>query len=219
LPGKHTPTRLSRLLSAAFPDQHSVVRRAWMLTGAILAAAALVGSMVWVRAATGSGPRPLMVQPAVPVASAIATLVPSPPVPLRSPSPTPSLRRAAAPPPTARKSPARTSPATPRPPALTATYMAGANRGRGYFVMLLVRNPGSTPQSWSVSLRYDPAAGVRVGQAWNATVTTRGDTTVLSGGPLAAGATVSVGFQATQRGRGRLPTPSCTVNGSRCAVR
>jgi hypothetical protein len=188
-----------------------------MLTGAILAAAALVGSMVWVRSANGGGPRPLMVQPAAPVASAFATPEPSPTVPLRSPSATPSSRRAASP--SARKSPPRTSPAPPRPPALTATYMAGANRGRGYFVMLLVRNPGSTPQRWSVSLRYDPAAGVRIGQAWNATVTSHGDTTVLTGGPLAAGATVSVGFQATQRGRGRLPTPSCAINGSRCAMR
>jgi hypothetical protein len=218
LPAKHTLSRLGRQLSATFPDQHSVVRRAWMLAGAVLAAAALVGSMVWVRSATGSGPRPLMVQP-VPVASAYATPEASPPVPLRSASPTPTVRRAAAPPPTTRKSPPRTSPVPPRPPALTATYMAGANRGRGYFVMVMVRNPGSTPQSWSVSLRYDAAAGVRIGQAWNATVTRRGDTTVLTGASLAPGATVSVGFQATQRGRGRLPTPSCTINGSRCAMR
>jgi hypothetical protein len=222
LPGKHTTSRLGRLLSAAFPDQHSVVRRAWMITGAVLAAVALVGSMVWVRSASGGGPRPLMVQPAASAASVFPTPSPSPPIPLLTPSAVPSRRLSSPlPPRSARKSsvPGPRSSAPPRPPALAATYMVGASWDSGFIAMVLVRNTGPTPQSWSVSLRYDDAAGVRIGQAWNATITRRGDTTVLSGGPLAPGATQNVGFQATRRGHGRLELPSCTINGSPCGVR
>jgi Cellulose binding domain len=190
-----------------------------MVAGALLAAGALVGAMAWVRSVSGAESHPLMVQPAVPVASVFPTPPESPPVPLITPSP--SLRYTSPPPRSTRRSsaPVRTSPPPPRPPALAATYMVVANQDNGFIAALLVRNPGPTPQNWTVRVRYDDAAGVRIGQAWNATISRSGDTTVLTGGPLAPGATQNVGFQATRRGHGRLGPPSCTINGSRCAVR
>ena len=110
----------------------------------------------------------------------------------------------------------RTSPS--RAPALVATYSVGASWDSGFIAAVLVRNTGPTPLNWSVSVRYDDDARVRIGQARNATITRDNGTTVLSGGPLAPGATQNVGFQASKRGRDRVGPPSCTINGSPCAM-
>ena len=37
--------------------------------------------------------------------------------------------------------------------------------------------------------------------------------------PLAPGGTLNVGFEATKRGRGQIRAPSCSINGSPCAMR
>jgi hypothetical protein len=216
LPGKHTPAPLGRLLAAL--SRHSEhLRRAWTTTIIVVAATAFVLSMIWVRTVSGSGPRPLMVQPAASTQPVYP--VRSPPVPIRSPSaaPSPAARRAASTgPPRSRK------PATPNTtaPAVTATYRTGASWDRGFIAMVQVHNTSKTAQNWSITIRFDDQSGVRIGPVWNAVTSRDGYATVLrSGAPLAPGGTVNVGFEATKRGRGQIRAPSCSINGSPCAMR
>jgi hypothetical protein len=222
LPGKHTPTMLGRLL-AALPGNSDHLRRAWTTVIIVIAATAFVLSMIWVRNVSGTGPRALMVQPAASSQPVLANPVPSPPVPVLSPSATspPSPRRSASaklsPKPKKSSAPARTT-ARARP-AVTATYSVGANWDRGFIASLQVHNTSKTPQNWSIMIRFDNQSGVRIGQVWNAVTSRNGDATVLRGtGPLAPGATLNVGFEAGKSGRGRTQAPSCTVNGSPCAM-
>jgi cellulase/cellobiase CelA1 len=216
LPGKHTSTPLGRLL-AALPGNSEHLRRAWTTTIIVVAATAFVLSMIWVRDVSGSGPRPLMVQPAASTLPVYADPVPSPPVPIRSPSaaPSPAAHRATS---TRAKTPLR--PEKSAAPAVTARYRTGADWDRGFIAMLRVHNTSKTAQNWSITIRFDDRSGVRIGPVWNAVTSRNGDATVLRGSsPLAPGATLNVGFEATKRGRGQTRAPSCSINGSPCAMR
>jgi hypothetical protein len=188
----------------------------------VIAATAFVLSMIWVRNVSSTGPRALMVQPAASSRPVHADPVPSPPVPIRSPSATasPTARRSVSAKPKAPAKPKQSSaPARTATPAVTATYQVGANWDRGFIATLRVQNTSKTPQNWSIMIRFDNQSGVRIGQVWNAVTSNNGDATVLRGGPLAPGAALNVGFEATKRGGGRTQAPSCTVNGSPCAMR
>jgi hypothetical protein len=223
LPGNHTPTMLRRLL-VALPGNSDHLRRAWTTVIIVVGATAFVLSMIWVRNVSGTGPRALMVQPAASSQPVYANPVPSPPVPVLSPSATRSAtdpaprRRSASAKPKPKKSSTPTRTTAPAQPAVTATYSVGANWDRGFIAALQVHNTSKTPQDWSIVIQFDNR-GVRIGPVWNAVTSRNGDATVLRGaGPLAPGATLNVGFEAGKSSRGRIRAPSCTVNGSPCAM-
>jgi cellulase/cellobiase CelA1 len=101
---------------------------------------------------------------------------------------------------------------------LSATYAVGSSWDTGFIGSVKVINRGSAARNWTVTVRHSSAAGVRITDAWNATLSREGDTSTFSGGPLAAGATQSFGFEATKRATGPVKPVACTVNQSGCRV-
>jgi hypothetical protein len=199
------------------------VRVGSMALAVVLAAVVTVWSMVWLRSVSPHGPGPVLVEP---VFRPAATPTEAQPVPeLPAPKLTPPVRRPS--PSRSRPAKATTRPAppvpaktatkpAPPPPIVIAFYSLGASWDTGFIGSVRLQNTGSTPQNWTVVVRYDSADGVRVGQAWNGEATRQGDTTIFRGGPLAPGATKNLGFEATKRTPDRVLPASCTVNGSAC---
>jgi hypothetical protein len=201
------------------PGDNPRLRRGWAVVGVVLAAAVVVWSFVWV----GRDPQPLLWRPAAPAA------VISVPPPSAAPSPA-TVRSAAAVLVTPSLVTAYSSPAPPVPPSPTrarptsvpvvmgATYIVGSSWDTGFVGGVTVTNVSRTPQSWTVTVRYDRSAGVRVTQAWNATLTRQGDTNAFRGGPLAPGATQNFGFEATKQAGGPVRPAACAVNQTACRV-
>ncbi|GID98204.1 cellulose binding domain-containing protein [Amorphoplanes digitatis] len=144
----------------------------------------------------------------------------------QSASPTPSKSSArpttttASPKPTekATTKPAPPKPAPPPPASFTARYAVGASWDRGFVAMVRVTNTGTTARNWTVTVSYDSRAEVRITNAWNAQLDRQGDTNVLTGGPLAPGASFSFGFEATKQTRNRIQPSGCTVDGTPCRL-
>lgn len=142
-----------------------------------------------------------------------------------SPSPSVSATRSASPSPTTSPSPSL-SPTTgnspsPSPsrttgtggPTCSATLTIVNQWPGGYQANITVTNTGTVPiQSWTVTLTFPGTPGIT--QIWNATVTVTGNqvaiTNVSYNGPLAPGASTSLGFL----GSGSPPTgtPTCTAH-------
>ncbi|MEU7907774.1 cellulose binding domain-containing protein [Actinoplanes sp. NPDC049118] len=174
---------------------------------------------------------PLMVQPTIAVADNGPSVIPlsshaasKSAAPARSAgkstSPTPSrspVRTTAAPKPTEK---ATTKPPVKSPPAasFTARYSVGASWERGFVAWVRVTNTGKTARNWTVTITHDSRAEVRITNAWNAQLDRRGDTNVLTGGPLAPGASFSFGFEATKQVRSRIQPTGCTVDGTPCRL-
>jgi hypothetical protein len=182
----------------------------------LLTAALTVWSFVWLRSVSPHGPGAVPVEPTPPVAAPIETipLLPAPSFSTAAPAPRP----VSSPPRTRRPSPRPTS--SSRPPVLiSAVYATGASWDTGFIGSVQVHNAGATPLTWTVIIRYARASGVRVGQAWNATVSRQGDAAVFRGpGPLAAGGTVTFGFETTKRTPRPVRPVSCSVNGVACGM-
>jgi hypothetical protein len=120
--------------------------------------------------------------------------------------------------------PGRSKPVASRPSAspaagLTADYLVSASWETGFIVGVLLTNPTDRPVTWRVVVTHDRRAGVRVTNAWNAALERDGSTAILTGGPLAPGATHTFGFEATKQFPGPVRPASCTVNGTPCTVR
>ncbi|GAA3347827.1 hypothetical protein GCM10020358_64080 [Amorphoplanes nipponensis] len=221
MPGKHT---------TVFP-----LRRYSFIAAAATLLVVLV-SWVAVRAVGPAQPDnrvPLLVQPTVPLGGATpAALVSASPAaastpPPASPSPSRSASASASARPTAKPTektttkpaPRRTT-AAPRPPAasFTAAYRTGASWERGFIGAVQVTNTSGQPRAWTVRIAYPAAAGVRVGNVWNAQLTRQDDAFVLTGGPLAPGATANLGFEASKQVRDAIQPTACTVDGAPCRV-
>ena len=207
------------------------MRRYAFIAGAATLLVLLV-SWVAVRAvgpAQSNARVPLMVQPTMPLGDPAATqgalpsVVPSPSsTGTPSPSPTPSR--------TPSKSPAKptekaTKPAPPRtttPPApvasFAAQYRVAGDWDRGFVAAIEVTNKTGPARTWTLKVTYAAEDGVRLGNTWNAQVSRQGNTFVLTGGPLAPGATVSVGYEASKQVRSRVEPSSCAVDGVRCGL-
>ena len=100
----------------------------------------------------------------------------------------------------------------------TGTYAVGASWDRGFIGAVTVTNKSGPARNWTVRVTFEAKDGVRVGNVWNARVDRQGDTFVFTGGPLAAGASVSLGFEASKQVRGRIQPSGCTVDGAPCQV-
>ena len=220
------------------PGKHSTGQLGLPRYSFIAAAATLLVILVaWV-AVRATGPSQekapvLVVPPSTPVVEAGAVL-PSTTPPTASPSasaspsPSPSRTRTASPSPS--RSPAQpsvrptrtTKPPAPTTPAASASFSAryqnGGSWDRGFIAGVQVTNTGNAPGDWKVSVSFDGRAGVRVTNAWNAQVSRNGDTWTFTGGPLAPGASVSFGFQASKQTRGSVRPSGCVANGTPCRM-
>jgi hypothetical protein len=217
------------VLARLLPGDNARLRRGWAAVGAVLGAAALVWSVVWVQrsADTPRSEPPLSV--ALPPSSSPSWVAPASPLVSLAPSPRASPASTASSSPRATASPSRT-PAPTRPAgvsgaggpkkvsALTATYAVGSSWDTGFIGGVTLTNGESTAVTWTVIVRNGAADGVKITDAWNATLTRQGDTDSYTGGPLAAGATATFGFEATKQATGKVTPVACTVNESTCRV-
>jgi hypothetical protein len=221
---------LSAKHSAVFP-----LRR----HGFIAAAATLLILLVsWV-AVRAVGPArqddrtPLMVQPTIPIGEAAPSVIPwgDPPSPasvdlepVASASPSASRSRTAAPTKPAAKAtttkpaPRRTTKPAPPPAAFSARYSVSSSWDHGFVSSVQVTNTGGTAGNWSVTVTFDSRARVRINNAWNAQLARQGDSNVFTGGPLAPGASVTFGFDASKRTWRRVQPTGCTINGTPCRL-
>jgi hypothetical protein len=202
-----------------------------IVIGGALALAFVLGMVLIVQShRPGGGGTAALIEPP---RSAAVVLAPSTPV--RRVSPLPSAVVSSAPPrgtsapvesrtrpPVApvRTAAGRTTATTPRPAAdvIAATYAVGSSWDTGFIGSVEVRNISDAAQSWSITVRHAEAAGVRVTTAWNATLTRQGDTNIFTGGPLPAGATVRVGFEATKQTNTGVRPTACSARRGSCRV-
>jgi cellulase/cellobiase CelA1 len=206
---------LARLL----PGDNPALRRGWVVVGVVAVAAVVVWSIVWAgRSSSPDRPPALLPPPPLVIATSSPAPVPASMAPLPS-SATPSRTSRGVPAggasPTA--APARPSP-TRAVTSLAAAYSVTSTWETGFIAGVHLTNSGTTPQNWTVTISHSGNAGVRITDAWNATLTRQGDTNVLTGGPLAPGSSLNVGFEATKQAPGPVRPSRCTVNQSACSV-
>ncbi|MEV6299561.1 cellulose binding domain-containing protein [Actinoplanes sp. NPDC051861] len=220
-------------------SKHSVSR----LTPARLvlgfAAAILVALVGWVAVRAGASTPtdaggPVIVQPSVPAEVVVPQAVeasltpsfsvsPSSPSPSvsRSPSPTPSKSRKpkrspSSSPSSTAPSPSRSSSSPPPAPVnvFDATYTTTASWRDGLIGSVRIVNNGSAPRDWTVTITYSGDLSIR--GEWNGRASASGSRVTLSGGPLAPGASVTAGYQASRNGSSRAT--GCTIGGGSCRV-
>ncbi|WP_430783210.1 cellulose binding domain-containing protein [Actinoplanes sp. G11-F43] len=130
-----------------------------------------------------------------------------------SPKPSKSAVR-----PSAGTSPSRSASPTPAPDAFAASYGTSASWREGFIAAVRVSNSGSEAREWTVTLTFPSSADVEVRGAWNASVSRSGDTVTLRGRSLAAGQSITAGFQADKETRDPVKPVSCAVGGGSCKV-
>jgi predicted carbohydrate-binding protein with CBM5 and CBM33 domain len=115
------------------------------------------------------------------------------------------------PPTTQPTTPPTTTPTTPPSGACSAAYALGSQWSGGYQSEVTVTAGSSAIKGWTVSLTYPSAPSVQ--QAWNATVSTSGNTMTATNvgynGSLAAGGKATFGFLGS--GTATTPTVSCSA--------
>ena len=235
-----SPRLTSRAKGPQLPDKQTTVfalRRYGFVAGAMTILVILV-SWVAVRAVepVQSTGVPLMIQPPIPFAgvepppipSARASDAPSatPPAVVDvgvSTSPKPTAARTtikATPKPpgkaTTKPAPRRTTPPPTPAAAVSGLFTVGASWDRGFIGSVEVTNKSGTARTWTVKLTFDPSAGVGIGNTWNAQLSRQGNTFVFTGGQLAPGSKISMGFEASKQVRGKIQPATCTIDGAPC---
>jgi hypothetical protein len=99
-----------------------------------------------------------------------------------------------------------------------AAYRTGASWDTGFIGGLDVQNVTGRPQMFTVVLRFERSGGVHISNAWNAELDQHRGLVILAGGPLAPGASLNVGFEATKEVEGPVGLTSCTINEVACRV-
>lgn len=89
---------------------------------------------------------------------------------------------------------------------------------QGYVASVRVRNTGTKPITWTVTVTHSDQQDLTLGNTWGATGKQSGDTLTFTGGPLTAGQTVTWGYQVAKTGTGNARPAACTVVGGTCAV-
>lgn len=102
------------------------------------------------------------------------------------------------------------------PPGPTMTYELTSSWADGFVPHIVVRNPTHESRRWEIRLTYPSQFQVRVVNSWNTTVESGIGALVFTGGPLAPGGEVTMGFQATKARPARADPTSCTINGAAC---
>jgi beta-glucosidase len=114
-----------------------------------------------------------------------------------------------------------TAPAPDRPAVCAVTYRLVNQWDVGFQADITIRNTGSAPvDGWRLVWTF--GQGQRVTQLWGGEATARGDTVTVRNadwnGGLAPGATATVGFTASHRGRNPVPI-TFSLNGAPCVLR
>lgn len=105
------------------------------------------------------------------------------------------------------------------PHDLTAALGVTASWNAGYVAFVRVQNTGSTAHTWSVTVTHQGQNGLRLSSVWGAAGSQRGSSLVFTGGRLAAGASVTFGYQTSTTGPDDARPAGCTVVGGACTVR
>jgi chitinase len=103
--------------------------------------------------------------------------------------------------------------------SVTATFSKGSDWGTGYEGKYTISNgTGSAISSWTVE--FDLPSGNSISSLWDATYSTSGQHVTVRNaswnGTVAAGATISFGFNVAYSGTYTAPG-NCTINGSPCS--
>jgi cellulase/cellobiase CelA1 len=88
----------------------------------------------------------------------------------------------------------------------------------GFIAAVKVVNNGPAAREWTVTLTYPSKADVEVRGGWNATVSASGDTVTIRGSSLAAGASITAGFQGSKDINDAVKPISCAISGGSCRM-
>ena len=102
---------------------------------------------------------------------------------------------------------------------LAATVGVTASWNAGYVAFVKVQNTGTAARTWSFTVTHPGQDGLRLGPVWGAGGTQQGTSLTFTGGPLAAGKSVTFGYQTSKTGPDNARPAGCTVVGGTCAVR
>ena len=169
----------------------------------------------------------LTVSPSVsPTASASASAPASPsPTPSRSASASPSASASVRPSPAPSKTAATPSPVpskTTTSPApvntLNVSYSTTASWRDGFIAGVRVTNNGTTTRDFAVTLTYPGSGDIWIRSAWNASVDADDNQVTIRGTGLAAGSSISAGFQAGKDDGDSVRSVTCSVGGGSCRV-
>jgi mannan endo-1,4-beta-mannosidase len=106
-----------------------------------------------------------------------------------------------------------TPPSTPASGGCSAAYAVSSSWGGGFQGTVTVTAGSAAIRSWKVTWTWP--SGQRVSNAWNATVTSAGETVTATNaaynGALAAGSSTSWGFLGSYTGTNTAPTVTCSA--------
>ena len=88
----------------------------------------------------------------------------------------------------------------------------------GYVATARLQNTGTAPLSWRMTVSHSGLENLRLVGVWNARGSRDGETIILTGGPLAPGASITFGYQVSKTGRGDARPAGCTVVGGTCRM-
>jgi O-glycosyl hydrolase len=133
-----------------------------------------------------------------------------------TPTPTPTSTGSPTPMPTPTPTPTRTSSGA----ACTVTYSTPSQWAGGFVAAVTIANSGSTAISgWTLAFTFP--GDQKITNAWSGTVTQTGAAVSITNasynGAIAAGSSVSLGFQGTWTSSDAAPT-AFTVNGTPCSL-
>jgi len=153
---------------------------------------------------------------------------PSPSASSASPSPSRSSAQRSVPPTVGASSPSVRVTTAPVPskttqsaapaPAAAATLSVNASWQTGYVATARLQNTGTAPLSWRMTVSHSGLENLRLLGVWNARGSRDGETIILTGGPLAPGASITFGYQVSKSGRGDARPSGCTVVGGSCRM-
>ena len=210
--GKHSSRPLGHARAPMSAIHQDPLRR-WYGGAAVLVIVLLIVLSIGVVFGRTAGVgTPIIAEPRLPEypAGGLSPIDPPPPTPdPKSPTTSP-VRRSPAP---------RTTTTPPGTADLTARYIVYTSWDEGLVVGIEVTNHSRNARPWSVKVVHQRSDGVRVTEVWNAELEQGGATTnVFTGGDLAPGATLTLGFKATKSVTRAVRPTTCVVGRVACQV-
>lgn len=100
--------------------------------------------------------------------------------------------------------------------SLTASYALSRTWDDGFVANVELTNSSGSDRPYEVRLTFPRNVMIVVTGYWNASVTAYRSSLIFTGGPLKAGRSIRVGFQATKNRSAQVDPTGCTVNGDPC---
>lgn len=177
-----------------------------------------IGGVVWGASGSHTARSPLLVRPSAAMSgppediAVTEVLGPASAAPSASASISPSGRPDASTPSTSR----RPGDSTGTGRSLTANYVLSRTWDDGFVANIELTNASGSDRPYEVRLTFPRNVTITVTGYWNASLTASRGSLVFTGGPLAAGRSIRVGFQATKNRSAQVDPTGCTVNGQPC---